>query len=252
MSRLDPIETIATLVDHRAKSRASTAPVRLLVGIGGGVAVGKSTFATQLADTLNELGRLSAVVALDGWLLPNAELDRLGLGHLKGHPETWDWPGIETLVDDLRSGRVVLPRRYDHTFYDVDPEPGPPITPDVEIAVVEGLPALFPSPDGGSRPTERWDLALGLDAGVDAERGWYTDRLLEILAAPPPGSFYASLGPLGPTDALAFADAVWDGINGPLRERHVEPGLASADLVVTKSSDHDIASLDFTRRRTAT
>ena len=57
-----------------------------LIGVTGGVAAGKSTFAAALAD---ELGSVP-VVATDGFLFTNNELAARGLTARKGFPESYD------------------------------------------------------------------------------------------------------------------------------------------------------------------
>src|ERR671913_1493572 len=63
-----------------------------VIGIAGSVAVGKSTTARLLRELLAgwpEHPRVS-LVTTDGFLLPNAELERRGLMERKGFPESYD------------------------------------------------------------------------------------------------------------------------------------------------------------------
>ena len=77
-----------------------------MIGIAGSVAVGKSTTARLLRELLAgwpEHPRV-ALVTTDGFLLPNAELERRGLMHRKGFPESYDRRALLRFVMDVKSG----------------------------------------------------------------------------------------------------------------------------------------------------
>ena len=90
--------------------RAAGHPVFLL-GLAGGVAVGKSTLARAIADGLEAAGAAVQIVATDGFLRPNAELEAAGLGMKKGFPETYDRDALHAFLADLAGGRPAAPRR---------------------------------------------------------------------------------------------------------------------------------------------
>src|SRR5258705_871275 len=78
---------------------------RSIVGICGPPAAGKSTLSAALSEALNIHDGLSTVaVPMDGFHLSNVELDRLGLAHRKGAPETFDAAGFAHLRRRLRAG----------------------------------------------------------------------------------------------------------------------------------------------------
>src|SRR3954452_24396201 len=109
----DGYAPLARLVADRAVERAP-----LIVGIAGGVAVGKSTAAAAVSE-LFPPGRVE-VVATDGFLHPNAWLDAHGLVHRKGFPESYDRDGVEAFLDAVRRGEPQLDVPvYDHVTYDV-------------------------------------------------------------------------------------------------------------------------------------
>ena len=88
-----------------------------VIGIAGSVAVGKSTTARLLRELLAgwpEHPRVS-LVTTDGFLLPNAELERRGLMQRKGFPESYDRRALLRFVMAVKSGtdEVAAPV-YDH------------------------------------------------------------------------------------------------------------------------------------------
>src|SRR6202012_6099688 len=91
--------------------RARVIPgVPLIVGVGGSVAVGKSTFAAQLRDAVAAGPATVEAVATDGFLFPNAVLNERGLAMRKGFPESYDFDALRAALADVKAGkRVPLP-----------------------------------------------------------------------------------------------------------------------------------------------
>jgi pantothenate kinase len=137
---------------------------RLVVGLAGPPAAGKSTLATALATALNDAGTAAVAVPMDGFHLANAELNRLGLADRKGAPETFDATGYVHLLRRLRSGEPTTV--YAPTFNrQINESIGSaiPVAPHVRVVVTEGNYLLLDTPPWDEvRPL--LDLALYLDA----------------------------------------------------------------------------------------
>ena len=122
--------------------------VPFIIGVAGSVAVGKSTTARILKELLLRWPQTPRVelVTTDGFLLPNAELERRDLMQRKGFPESYDRRALLRFVADIKSGMpVVEAPQYDHLTYDVLPTQVSISKPDVLIR--EGLNDLQPAPD---------------------------------------------------------------------------------------------------------
>jgi type I pantothenate kinase len=221
---------LARLVADRA---AVTRP--LVVGIGGGVAVGKSTAAAALSELFGA-GRVE-IVATDGFLHPNAVLVARGILHRKGFPESYDHAGVEAFLDGVHRGdpELTVPV-YSHVTYDVLDKRRPIRLPDV--LVLEGVNAL--------QFSDRLDLGVYLNASEDAMEDWYVTRFLQLSAAPPPGSFYAQFTDLDPDGVRRLASDVWRGVNLPNLREHIRPTLSRAHIVVEKRADHSVGRVDVT------
>src|SRR5436309_4375569 len=119
-----------------------------IIGIGGSVAVGKSTTARVLQALLARWPNVPKVglVTTDGFLYPNAILAREGLMERKGFPESYDLPALLRFLSDVKAGRrPIRAPIYSHLVYDVMPNQWVEIDrPD--ILIVEGLNVLQTGP----------------------------------------------------------------------------------------------------------
>jgi type I pantothenate kinase len=208
----------------------------VLVGIAGGVAVGKSTAAAAVRELLDP--RPVSVVATDGFLLPNAALEESGILHRKGFPESYDTAAVEQFLAAVRrrDPDVTVPV-YSHVTYDVLDDRLPVGQPDV--LVLEGVNAL--------QFADHLDLAVYLHAEEDDMEAWYVTRFLELCDAPPAGSFYDQFGAFGPAERTAFARDVWRGVNLVNLREHIRPTRARAQILLAKRADHSVLRTDVVR-----
>src|SRR5699024_1798019 len=118
-----------------------------VIGVAGSVAVGKSTTARVLRELLAawpEHPRVS-LVTTDGFLWPNAELERRGLLHRKGFPESYDRRALLRFVMDVKSGKPsVSAPVYNHLSYDIVPDERV-VVEHPDIMIIEGLNVLQPA-----------------------------------------------------------------------------------------------------------
>jgi type I pantothenate kinase len=224
----DGYAPLARLVAARAAERAP-----LVVGIGGGVAVGKSTAAAAVSE-LFPAGTVE-VVATDGFLHPNAWLDAHDLMHRKGFPESYDSEGVHAFLDAVRRGEpeIAVPV-YDHVTYDVLPQRRRLATP--AVLVLEGVNAL--------QFADRLDVPVYLHASEEAMEEWYLVRFLELCEAPPPGSFYEAFAGLDEPGRRAVGHDVWTGVNLVNLRECIRPTRARAHIVVEKRPDHVVGRVD--------
>jgi pantothenate kinase len=159
-----------------AGARAAIEPLldgaqhRIVVGIAGPPAAGKSTLATSIASALcGAYGPRTAVaVGMDGFHLANSELSRLGYAGRKGAPETFDAYGFVAMLRRLRAGDepVVYAPIYSRTVHE-SINAAVPIASDIRVVIVEGNYLLLRrAPWDQVRPL--LDVALYLDtpAGI--------------------------------------------------------------------------------------
>lgn len=216
----------------RVAERAAGRDV-LLVGVAGGVAVGKSTLARTIAQGL-EAERLPVqVVATDGFLRPNAELEAAGLGMKKGFPETYDTGALHAFLETLAAGRAAASPVYSHVTYDV--LPGETRTVEATgVVIVEGINVLQTA-----QARARLGLSLYIDADPSHAKAWYLARLYGIIEADPQ-SFFARLDPV---QRDAMFEAAWTRLNLVNLHEHIAPTMAHADAVVRKAADHALTEV---------
>jgi pantothenate kinase len=191
---------------------------RLLVGLTGPPAAGKSTLAIALARALSNAERVPAVaVPMDGFHLANAELERLGLAGRKGAPETFDAAGFVHLLQRLRTpeeGQIVYAPAFDRQ---VNESIGSaiPVPPDVRVVVIEGNYLLL-----DTAPWHRVGPLLDLTLYIEA----------------PPGTRHAALVRRQLARGLSTEDArAWAGGSDAANAALIESTKTRADRVLSRT-----------------
>jgi type I pantothenate kinase len=225
-----------------------------VIGIAGSVAVGKSTTARLLKELLSHSPDHPVVelVTTDGFLFPNAELERRGLLERKGFPESYDRKALLRFVMEVKSGvEVVSAPVYSHLTYDRTDELVTLKAPD--IVIVEGLNVLAPArPRGDGSPglavSDFFDFSIYVDASSRDLRRWYIDRFLTLrkTAFADTASYFHRYSTLTDDEAEARAGELWDTINLPNLRENIQTTRGRASLVLRKGHDH---SVDWVRLR---
>jgi type I pantothenate kinase len=252
LSRLLSLQVTAAHERHRATSTflgEESARVPFVIGVAGSVAVGKSTTSRVLRELLARWPHHPRVelVTTDGFLLPNAELDRRGLLARKGFPESYDQRGLLRFLAAVKSGypEVEAPV-YSHLVYDVVPGESLVVrSPD--ILVVEGLNVLQPPrprADGRSRMSvsDYFDFSVYVDAATADVRRWYVERFLRLrrTAFADPASYFRRFASLSDEAATKTALGIWAEVNEPNLLQNIKPTRGRATLVLEKGPDHAV------------
>jgi type I pantothenate kinase len=251
LSRLLSIYASGARKLHRDTSnflgeRATTTP--FVIGVAGSVAVGKSTVARLLQMLMARWEDTPRVelVTTDGFLYPNAELERRGILDRKGFPESYDRRALLRFVSEVKSGSAeVSAPVYSHLSYDI--LPGEKIVvrqPDVLI--VEGLNVLQPpTAGGGLAVSDLFDFTVYVDARTQDIASWYQERFLSLQrgAFSDPDSYFHRYASLTEEEARETAKGFWERINLPNLEQNIRPTRSRATLVLRKAANHAVSTV---------
>jgi type I pantothenate kinase len=259
LSRLLSLYVTATQRLFRAQQNflgTEDSKMPYIIGVAGSVAAGKSTTARVLQALLARWTNVPKVdlITTDGFLYPNAILEREGLMDKKGFPESYDLPALLRFLSDIKAGRrPVRAPVYSHLLYDVMPNQWIEIDRP-EILIVEGLNVLqtgrLPK-DGKAIPyvSDFFDFSVYLDADVEVLRGWYVDRFLTLrgTAFADPKSYFHRYSTLSDAEAVATATSIWNRINLVNLYESILPTRQRADLILTKGENHLVGEVALRR-----
>ena len=251
LSRLLNLYVAGSRQLHRQTSdflgeRGPTTP--FVIGVAGSVAVGKSTVARLLRELLSRWEDTPRVelITTDGFLYPNAELERRGLLERKGFPESYDRRALLRFVSEVKSGvdEVTAPV-YSHLVYDIVPDRHVVVRrPDVLI--VEGLNVLQPpTPDSRLAVSDLFDFTVYVDARTQDIARWYEQRFLKLQrgAFADPQSYFHRFASLSEEQAIERARSIWAAINEPNLVENILPTRSRAKLVLRKDTDHAVSTV---------
>ncbi|CAE6347898.1 unnamed protein product [Rhizoctonia solani] len=170
------MESVATSLATYLIDKLESFPTerRLLVGICGIPASGKTTLAKLIVEKINWLeDGVAVVVGLDGWHFSRAELDKFDdvkeAYDRRGAAFTFDAASYVKFITSLRqsaSSRITPPPQtsiiyaptFDHALKDPAPN-GQTILPSHRIVLIEGLYTFIDTPEwkpAGEALDERW------------------------------------------------------------------------------------------------
>ncbi|HVT56176.1 MAG TPA: type I pantothenate kinase [Xanthobacteraceae bacterium] len=253
LSRLLSMYVAATQRLFRAAQRflgTEDAKVPYIIGIGGSVAGGKSTTARVLQALLARWPNTPKVdlITTDGFLLPNAVLEREGLMQKKGFPESYDTPLLLHFLTDIKAGRgPVRAPVYSHLTYDV--VPGAAIEVErPDILIVEGLNVLQPNrfpKDGKPYVSDFFDFSIYIDAAEDVLEQWYVQRFFRLreTAFRDPKSYFNRYSKVNDEEAKETALSLWRNINLINLHENILPTKLRASLILGKNAEHEIQTV---------
>ena len=219
--------------------------VPFIIGVAGSVAVGKSTVSRLLKELLSRWEGTPKVemITTDGFLYPNAELERRGLMARKGFPESYDRMALLEFIGDVKSGaKEVSAPVYSHLVYDIVEGQKQTIN-NPDVLIVEGLNVLqSPGPGQNVALSDFFDFKIYVDADAKNITSWFLERFdkLRSTAFTNPASYFHRYAEMPYDKALERANEIWSTINLPNLIENILPTRSRATLVLQKGDLHAV------------
>jgi type I pantothenate kinase len=243
------VESSQLLFEQRNRflSLSDVTKTPFVIGIAGSVAVGKSTTARVLKELLRRWPSSPKVdlITTDGFLHPNAVLERENLMQRKGFPESYDTGAILKFLSAIKAGQPnVKAPVYSHLVYDVVPNEYT-IIDRPDILVFEGINVLqsrdLPA-DGKIVPmvSDFFDFSIYIDAEEKLINNWYVARFMRLreTAFRDPNSYFHRYASISDDEALSIAEGLWANINLKNLRQNILPTRPRADLILRKGPNH--------------
>ena len=228
--------------------------VPFIIGIGGSVAVGKSTTSRILQALLSKWSDNITVslVNTDGFLMSNNNLEKRSLMERKGFPESYNLTLLLDFLNSVKSGKSnVKAPVYSHLLY--DNVPGEFINENKpDILIIEGLNVLQPAPlprDGNAIPyvSDFFDFSIFVDADEVNIKNWYIQRFLKLksTAFKEEKSYFNKYSYLSDEEAVNEATSLWEKINYVNLIENILPTRQRANLILRKSENHSVNQISL-------
>ncbi|MEY4639854.1 MAG: hypothetical protein RLY13_852 [Actinomycetota bacterium] len=239
-------QKLHSVTDKFLGARAGRVP--FIIGVAGSVAVGKSTVSRLLKELLSRWEGTPKVelITTDGFLYPNAELEKRNIMHRKGFPESYDRMALLKFVADVKSGAAqVTAPIYSHLVYDIV-EGEQQVISNPDVLIVEGLNVLQ-SPGVGQDValSDFFDFKIFVDAETANISKWFISRFEQLResAFTNPASYFHRYAEMPFEKALDRANEIWSTINLPNLIENILPTRSRATLVLKKGDNHTVESV---------
>lgn len=232
--------------DHMLAKNQS---IPFIIGITGGVSVGKSTMSRLLLELMRSYNPNWKVelITTDGYIYPKKTLLERDLMSKKGFPESYETNQLITDLKKIKSGEENVPTyTYSHLTYDRLQDAYHFIN-QPDVLIIEGVNIFQTNNYSEELVSDYLDYKIYLDAEIEQMKQWYVQRFFKLQseAFQNKQSHFYQYKDLGYEETQRLALDIWQSINEINIKENIMPTRKRADLVLHKGHNHEIDYLHF-------
>jgi len=224
--------------------------VPFFLGINGSVTSGKSLLAKELSEIFKCFPSKPKVMILstDDFLYSNKVLKKKGIENKKGFPVSYNWKKLFLAFKKIKDNKSFKIPMYNHNISDIDPKKKQKIPNKLDIVIVEGINILKPYCKGNFDRillSDYLDYSIFIDAKERNFKKWFLDRLTQKKKYWKKKKIKKNFTRKNKKEFKTFANKIWNSINSVNLKKHIHPYRKRSDLIIYKTSDHEIKYLEF-------
>lgn len=237
---------VSFVQDNMLKERK---PLPFIIGITGGISVGKSTMSRLLLELMRSYNPDWNVelITTDGYIYPKKVLLEKDLMSKKGFPESYETEALIKDLNKIKSGMPNVPTyTYSHLTYDRLQDAYHDIN-QPDVLIIEGVNIFQTNNYSEELVSDYLDYKIYLDAEIDQMKQWYVQRFFKLQreAFQNEQSHFYQYKDLDYNETKKLALDIWQSINEVNIKKNIMPTKKRADLVLHKDTNHEIDYLHF-------
>ena len=219
-----------------------------IIGFNGSVSSGKSYISDKCSEQLNKNCNVKTIVlSTDNFIFPNKKLEKMGIMHRKGFPESYDMIALKKVIIAIKQNKSVKVPIYDQSISDISKKRNT-IPVGIDIVILEGINILQTNNLITANKmrvilSDYIDLSIYIDAHEKAIIHWFLERLEKKKTHWKKKGIKRNLTKKNNRKFKKWGVKIWNDINKVNLEKFILPFKERADIILFKNKNHRVTKM---------